>query len=247
MIEQDEGVAICLAVESGSRAWGFPSKDSDFDVRFIYVHRPEWYLSINLEMKRDVIERPIADDLDISGWDIRKALRLFRKSNPPLLEWLQCPLIYQESFSLARRMRELLPTFYSSNASYYHYLHMAQGNLRDYLRGPEVWQKKYFYVLRPLLAIHWIERKLGPVPIQFERLVEATAQDPALRRAIDELLKAKKSGKELDKGPRIEIISSFIETELDRLANLRPERASPAPAMQELDGLFRDVLDEVWK
>lgn len=86
-LERVEGVAVLLAVESGSRAWGFPSVDSDYDVRFIYIRRPEWYLSIDLENQRDVIERPLENEIDLSGWDVRKALKLFHKSNPPLLEW----------------------------------------------------------------------------------------------------------------------------------------------------------------
>ena len=90
-IEQAYDCEVLLAVESGSRAWGFQSRDSDYDVRFVYVHRPEWYLSVDLDLRRDVIEKPITDELDISGWDIRKTLRLFAKSNPPLLEWLGSP------------------------------------------------------------------------------------------------------------------------------------------------------------
>jgi predicted nucleotidyltransferase len=123
---------ILLAVESGSRAWGFPSKDSDFDVRFVYCRHPEFYLSIELTDQADVIERPIEDSIDLSGWDIRKALLLFRKSNPPLLEWLQCPIIYTEKSSFANELRKFLPDFYSSTASFFHYKHMAEGNFRDY-------------------------------------------------------------------------------------------------------------------
>jgi predicted nucleotidyltransferase len=193
-VEREEHVCILLAVESGSRAWGFPSADSDYDVRFIYAHHPNWYLSIDLEDRRDVIERPLKDMLDISGWDIRKALKLFRKSNPPLLEWLQCPIIYLENHSFAPRLRSLLPDFYSPQASYFHYLHMARGNFREYLQGESVWRKKYFYVLRPLLAIRWIEQGRGPVPIEFKRLVMATIDDVKLRRAIDELVDAKSKG-----------------------------------------------------
>jgi uncharacterized protein len=141
-IEDSERVRVCLAVASGSRAWGFPSADSDFDVRFIYVHHPEWYLSI--EAGRDVIARPLTSMVDLSGWDLRKALRLFRKSNPPLLEWLQCPLVYVERSALAARLRDLLPRFFSPESSFFHYLHMARGNFREYLRGEVVWRKKYF-------------------------------------------------------------------------------------------------------
>jgi predicted nucleotidyltransferase len=245
-IEHDEEVAICLAVESGSRAWGFPSADSDYDVRFLYVHRPEWYLSVDLEDRRDVIELPIDDALDINGWDVRKALRLFRKSNPPMLEWLQCPIVYRERFSLAARLRRLLPAFFSPKASFFHYLHMARGNLRDYLQGETVWLKKYFYVLRPLLAIGWIERDLGPVPIEFGRLVDAVVDDAALEAAIEDLVARKRAGKELGRGPRNELLSRFIEREIQRHETTAVDRTAPAPPVEELNALFRETLEEVW-
>ena len=245
-VESQEEVVILLAVESGSRAWGFPSTDSDYDVRFIYLHRPEWYLSVDLEERRDVIERPLRDNIDLSGWDIRKALKLFRKSNPPLLEWLQCPIVYCERHSLAARLRNLLPAFYSPRASFFHYLHMAQGNIREYLKGEVVWRKKYFYVLRPLLAMRWIDLGLGPVPIEFSKLVQATVSSPELRKAIGDLVSAKVSGAELDRGPRIGAISEFIQNEMVRLEQSATDRPSPAPAVEQLNELFRGALNEVW-
>jgi predicted nucleotidyltransferase len=245
-IEKDEDVVALLAVESGSRAWGFPSIDSDYDVRFIYVHRPEWYLSVDLEARRDVIERPIRNDIDLSGWDVRKALQLFRKSNPPLLEWLQCPIVYQERFSFAAKLRALVPVFYSPKATFFHYLHMAKGNVREYLRGDTVWRKKYFYVLRPLLAMRWIEQGLGPVPIEFGRLLEATVSAPELRRDIDELLELKKRGAELDEGPRISAISEFIEREMPRLEQAAGNQPKCKVAAEDLNALFRNTLEEVW-
>ncbi|MFQ5638626.1 MAG: DNA polymerase beta superfamily protein [bacterium] len=245
-IEVEEDVAICLAVESGSRAWGFPSADSDYDVRFIYVRRPEWYLTIDLENKSDVIEIPIDDRLDIQGWDVRKALKLFRKSNPPLLEWLQCFIIYVETSSLAARLRKLLLEFYSPMASIFHYLHMACGNHRSYLRGAQVWQKKYFYVLRPLLAILWIEQGMGPVPIEFDRLLEETISDVELKHEIENLLQAKKAGNELDRGPRIEAISRFIENELQRHENDKHIKSKASPPIEHLNAIFRQTLEEVW-
>ncbi len=245
-IEQAEEAVVLLAVESGSRAWGFPSADSDYDVRFVYARQPDWYLSIEIEKRPDVIERLLQGNLDLSGWDIRKALKLFGKSNPPLLEWLQCPFVYRERFSFAARLRALLPAFYSPGASFHHYLHMAQGNIREYLKGDVVWRKKYFYVLRPLLAMRWIEQGLGPVPIEFSKLVEATLPDPALRNAIGNLVAAKQAGVELDRGPRIPAISDFIEGEMARLEHTGFERASSAPPSEALNELFRATLDEVW-
>ena len=98
-IESENKIKIVYACESGSRAWGFPSANSDFDVRFIYIRPVEWYLSI--DEKRDVIEHPINEQLDINGWDLKKALQLLRKTNPPLLEWLGSPIIYIEKYSVA--------------------------------------------------------------------------------------------------------------------------------------------------
>jgi hypothetical protein len=174
-LEQEEGVRILYACESGSRAWGFPSTDSDYDVRFIYLQPQDWYLSIDLEKKRDVIERPINDQIDLNGWDLRKALWLYRKSNPPLLEWLGSPIIYLEKYSTASQLRTLAPEYYSPKACMYHYLHMARGNYREYLKGERVWIKKYFYILRPLLAINWLEKEMGIVPTEFRKLVNQGA------------------------------------------------------------------------
>jgi uncharacterized protein len=245
-LERSNNIAILFAVESGSRAWGFPSADSDYDVRFVYLHRPEWYLSIDIEKRSDVIEPPIRDLLDLSGWDIRKALGLFYKSNPPLLEWLQCSIIYREQFSFANNLRALLADFYSPKASFFHYLHMARGNIREYLQGDTVWQKKYFYVLRPLLAMLWIEQGLGPVPIEFNRLLDAVVADSDLRHAINLLIEAKKSGAELDRGPKIPVIGSFIEKEMDRLQSTSAQNKISAPSLDRLNQLFRDTLTEVW-
>jgi len=241
-----EDVAILLAVESGSRAWGFESMDSDYDVRFIYVRRPEAYLSIDLELQRDVIERPIADAIDLSGWDIRKALKLFQKSNPPLLEWLQSPLVYVKQFSFADELRGLLPTFYSPRNCFHHYFHMARGNIREYLRGDIVWRKKYFYVLRPLLGLRWIELDLGPVPMEFSKLVEKTVTDAELRQAIDTLVSAKRAAAELDRGPRIAVISDFIEREMPRFENITANLPKQEASTAALNELFRNTLEEAW-
>ena len=141
-IERREECRILLAVESGSRAWGFASPDSDYDVRFIYVRPEKVYL--RLDRTRDVIEVPINDELDINGWDIDKTLRLLHKSNPTVFEWFSSPIIYQSS-AFADQFRPIMQKYFSSKAGLWHYLHMAEGNYRDYLRGKMVRAKKYFY------------------------------------------------------------------------------------------------------
>jgi uncharacterized protein len=242
-IEAEENVTIFYACESGSRAWGFPSADSDYDIRFLYAHPTEWYLSV--DENRDVIERPLTpENFDIGGWDIRKALRLFRKSNPPLLEWLGSPIVYKEQTDIAARMRKLAESYYSPLACIHHYLHMAQGNFREYLKGERVRTKKYFYVLRPILAIQWLEKGYGVTPTAFGALVERMVTEPALLDAIQTLIEQKRQGAELDEGPRIPVISEFIENELARLE--QGISAPPNhPPVSELDVLFRYALKAV--
>jgi predicted nucleotidyltransferase len=154
-VETEQNVRVLYACESGSRAWGFASRDSDYDVRFLYVHPRDWYLSV--DDRRDVVERPLTDELDVSGWELRKALRLLRKSNPPLLEWLQSPVVYRHDPAFTLRFSTLASSFYSPRRCFVHYLHMAFGNWRSYLAGrEEVSLKKYLYVFRPVLACRWI-------------------------------------------------------------------------------------------
>jgi predicted nucleotidyltransferase len=243
-IEEEHNVTIFYACESGSRAWGFPSTDSDYDVRFLYLRPRDWYLSIDVEEKRDVIERPISDTLDINGWDLRKALKLLRKSNPPLLEWLNSPIVYRQTLAITDKIKKLVPEYYSPIACVHHYLHMAQGNFREYLRGETVWVKKYFYVLRPLLAIRWIEQESDVVPMEFGVLVERCVNSLKLKEEIEILLERKKRGHELDRGPRIKVISDFIESELDRLEAMMIE-AKPKANTEQLNELFRMALKEV--
>jgi uncharacterized protein len=246
VIEQEEQIHILLAVESGSRAWGFPSQDSDYDVRFIYLHPLDWYLSFRLESKPDTIERPIVDEFDCSGWDIRKTLKLFLKSNPPLLEWLDSDLIYLDRCGFAAKMRLLRSAFFSPHACAYHYLHMAQGNYRTYLQGSDVWLKKYFYVLRPLLAVRWIEQQRGPVPISFHRLLDTINDHADLVVEIHQLLVRKMAGDELAKGKAIPVIQAFIDQELDRLDNWQPDVVRTRIDVDQLDVVFLEMLQLAW-
>jgi len=244
--EQEHDVRILLAVESGSRAWGFASPNSDYDARFIYVHRPEWYLSVGLEEQRDVIEYPIVDDLDVNGWDLRKALRLYWKSNPGFVEWIQSPLVYLRRGRFLDGALGLLNDVYSIESGIYHYRSMAKTNYRGYLQGDLVPLKKYFYVLRPLLSVRWLERKGTPAPIEFARLLE-TIDEPALLAAIDALLARKRVSPELGLSPQVPAIQDFIVRELARLENSVPARFERRQVEPDLSALFRAVLREAWE
>jgi predicted nucleotidyltransferase len=244
-IERQENVCIFYACESGSRAWGFPSADSDYDVRFIYIRQRDWYLSI--EDQRDVIERPLLRDIDLSGWEIRKALRLFRKSNPPLLEWLCSPIVYQQKISVADKFRDLTPHFYSPSNCFNHYLHMGEGIFRENLTGETIKSKRYFYVLRPLLVCRWIQRGLGTVPMEFETLVNKLISSEMLKQEIFHLIERKRGGQEMDAEKKIPIISDFIESEFADLKRQTTLPSSSPICDDQLNELFRAALVEVWK
>ena len=239
-IESEYGVRVLYACESGSRAWGFESNDSDYDVRFLYAHPRDWYLSV-LE-RRDVIELAPDGVLDINGWDLRKALRLLRKSNPALLEWLQSPIVYREDAQALDALRSLAARCYAPNTCLQHYLHMAKGNYREYLHGDQVWLKKYLYVLRPVLACRWIEAGRGQVPMELALLVAACVESPALRAAVDMLLAQKRAGAELDRGPPVAVTSEFLQSEIVRLEALPPPAHAERPDDEELDEVFRRLV-----
>lgn len=241
--ERQEGVRILMAIESGSRAWGFASPNSDYDVRFIYTREKDWYVAVDFEEKRDVIEYAITDEIDLNGWDVRKALRLFWKSNPTFVEWIQSPITYINSGVFREAAIELLPQLYSVEKGIHHYHSMAKTNYRGYLRSELVPLKKYFYVLRPLLSIKWLETRQCPAPIEFQRIVELI-DDKKLLKAIEKLLEKKKTNKEMELSPAIPILNNFIESELNRLELFQPVKSERTAEMMQLNALFHKVLNE---
>lgn len=208
-IESSHGVDILLAVESGSRAWGFESQDSDYDVRFVYIRPIAWYLSI-LD-RRDVIEPKCEFPLDFNGWDLKKALYQIYKGNPAFFEWLHSPTHYIISDE-TEELRKLANKYFNPRTAIYHYLHMAQGNYRTYLRGDIVKWKKYLYVIRPLLACMWIESHHSMPPVLFDEILKGHSDIPLV--FIEELLEKKKGGKEADSGPKVERLNFWIEERL---------------------------------
>jgi predicted nucleotidyltransferase len=239
-IEQTHSVVILFAVESGSRAWGFQSDNSDYDIRFVYKHNLDWYLSIS--KKRDVIEYPIEGILDFSGWDIQKALLLFSKSNPPLLEWLRSPILYLEQGKFRSDLRDLEKQYFSIKSCILHYLHMADGNYRDYLKSEIVKTKKYFYVLRPLLACEWIQEHETPPPMEFEILVNEVIDDNSVKDQIINLLSRKRSNEEFAEGPSIPVLNKFIEERLCFYEDYASALGKSAIDIEKLNQLFRKTI-----
>lgn len=243
-IQEREQVKILFACESGSRAWGFPSKDSDYDIRFIYIKKIEHYLSI--DETQDVIEENFENDFDLSGWDIKKTLKLFKKSNPQLIEWLYSPIVYLKDEIFYNDLLKLLDIYFSPKSCMYHYLSMAENNIRAYLNGEQVVRKKYFYALRPILACKWIENNYGPVPTEFQKMVDNLIEDKILKEKIENLIIEKMSGAEFSLGNKIPEISDFIEQEFNRLKNSNFYFTKKEYDSQHLNLLFRNTLQRVW-
>lgn len=243
-VAAQHGVRILYAAESGSRAWGFGSPDSDYDVRFIYAHEPKWYL--DLSDHRDVIERPLdAHLIDLAGWDVRKALGLLLKSNPALYEWFVSPIVYADDGAFAASARPLFERHVSARAVAAHYWSIARGQWQREIAGREqVKLKKYFYVIRPLLSLQAVIGRGVPPPMDIDHLLASADLPREVRRTVDELLAVKRGTPEIGLGVRLETIDRWATDLLDRLA---PEKLSlsDTPAgdgKAQAATLFRDTI-----
>ena len=222
-LEHQHDVTVLFACESGSRGWGFASPDSDYDVRFVYVHKLPWYLSV--ERQRDVIEVPISDELDVSGWELRKALQLMRASNPVLLEWLRSPIVYREEAQWVDRLRNMSAMYFSPVRAYHHYLSMARNTVRNHLNGETVRYKKYFYALRPLLCARWVREHGTVLPMRFAELATALLTDEALLDELNALLAKKMRAGESATSAPWKGLHAFIEQELADALTFAPAHA----------------------
>ena len=210
-IEEKEHVRVLHVVESGSRAWGFASPDSDYDVRFIYVRDRNFYLS--LKDNKDFIDWELNEVLDINGWDLKKALQHFHKSNATLFEWSNSPVVYYTTDEWKQLYEGVASKYFACKASMYHYYGTANKNYYEYLTEDMVKYKKYFYVLRPILACKWIEEKKCPPPVLFHELFNSVLEND-MKAAVEELLAKKVKMSESDKAPKIETINQYIEEKL---------------------------------
>jgi uncharacterized protein len=213
-VEVDEGVRILFAVESGSRAWGFPSPDSDYDVRFVYVRPTADYL--RLEPMRDVIERPLDGLWDISGWDLKKALLLFRRGNAVVVEWLRSPLVYRQVPAAGDELRSLADRHCAPEDAIRHYFGLLRGAWqRDFADRPTVRLKKYFYVLRSAAALAWVRRHGSSPPMALPDLLEGGVLPTQLGPAVADMLAAKARTNELGEGTRHAELDHYIVDQLE--------------------------------
>ena len=238
-LEQSENIKICYACESGSRAWGFPSPDSDFDVRFIYTRPLNQYLSIT-EMP-DTVGLPVNEILDIGGWDLKKSLKLFNKSNAPLYEWLQSPIIYYQSETFLNELQQLMPQYFSLRAGGNHYLSMAYNTLRDDLQKEEVKLKRYFYALRPALACLWIIKKQTLPPMEFEKLRELIT-NKEIQKGIEELMRIKVIADEKAMIAPVPLLNDWLADILNYCSEQVPLLPVLIQNPDALDQLFRKYI-----
>ncbi len=242
-IEAEEGVRMLMAVESGSRAWGFPSPDSDYDIRFIYVRPRDWYLS--LSPGRDVIERPIVDEIDLNGWDIRKAFGLLLKSNAVVSEWIESPIRYRPDDPFVARFAALADAMLDARALAHHYARLGRTAADRWLDdGGDVPVKKYFYALRPALAIRVL--RLHPdrrPPMNLQALVALADLTDEAGAAINDLVAAKARTNERSNGTRVPLLDALIADELGRAAELAVRTPSPQWAARAND-LFLELVNQ---
>ena len=238
-IEEKENIKILHCVESGSRAWGVASPDSDYDVRFIYVRPKEFYL--RLDKTRDVIEWQLDDTLDINGWDIHKALTLLHKSNPTLFEWNSSPIVYKTTDEW-KKIATAINRYFVAKSGLYHYLSTAKRNYKEFLLGDTVKYKKYFYVLRPILACKWILAEGTPPPMEFHILMEKYL-DEELKTDVEKLLDLKMNSPEIAIGKRFDRVNEYIDNaiaELDAIVSTLP--SDKIESWDELNNMFLEVL-----
>lgn len=243
-IETTHDVRILFAIESGSRAWGFPSPDSDYDVRFIYARPTDWYLS--LTPGRDVIELPIEGDLDINGWDIKKALGLLLKPNPVMLEWLSSPIRYLWDEGVCEKLTAFSEKVTHGPACLNHYLHLGERQWDVYVKGKErVNLKKYFYIVRPAMAVRWMRMYPDIIPpMNFQKLLKGIDLNIELINALENLLHAKSKSKEIGEAPRVDIIDEFIISEFDWAREAVKSIAGSRTDLKDAANvLFREIVN----
>jgi predicted nucleotidyltransferase len=238
-IELAYGVKILFAVESGSRAWGMHSEDSDYDVRFVYTRPLAWYVSIH--ERRDVIEPPCEHPYDINGWDLKKALYQLKRGNPAFFEWLHAPQYLTRDSYMADLM-QMAKIYFNSKTAIYHYMHMASGNFRQYIINKEQpLIKKYLYVIRPLLCCEHIA-KHNEQPHSDMRALMSEHVPHDVYPAIKALVDRKRAGDELGKAEPIAELNQYISGRLEHFKQFSHTTAKGIESHDMLDEyLFRVV------
>lgn len=234
-IECERSVRILYACESGSRAWGFASPDSDYDIRFLYARDENTYLSV--VYPPDTIEVPIHDDLDPGGWDVRKALGLLGKSNGALLEWLHSPIVYRAEEGFLDRWRQAACEVFSAKNAVDHYRGLAKQMTRGKLQTEAVRAKDYLYALRAVLAAEWIFAGRGIPPVPFAELLPVAPEE--IRALVPGLLEHKARTNEAERMARIPALDAFLTDRLEENTGRAGTLSSGPEDRSVLDRVFR--------
>jgi predicted nucleotidyltransferase len=200
-----KNIRILYACETGSRAWGFPSPDSDYDVRFIYMHERDWYLSLG--QRKDTIEF-MDGELDITGWDLKKCLTLLKKSNTPLIERFQSPIGYYAVEGFKNEFKELIESYYSPTAVFFHHYSLAKKFWGDIKDANEFKLKSWFYLVRSLLSCNWIMQDRSVLPMHMEGLMQYVSDD--IRNKLRALIELKKGVGEKYLHQKDEMLNEWI-------------------------------------
>lgn len=234
-VEEEHGVSVVWAIESGSRAWGFPSPDSDYDCRFLYTRPVADYLG--LRSRRDVIETPLDKVFDVNGWDVRKAFGLMVRGNATVGEWLRSPIVYRGDAALRDELLALAADVVDRDALRKHYLHVARNNLA--LLASSGVAKKFFYALRPAVTLRWmrVREDAALPPMDLPTLVAGAAVPDGVRAAVDELIGRKARTREMGALAVPDVLLAFVEAELRHTEAALPESRSPGPD---------DARDRAW-
>jgi predicted nucleotidyltransferase len=237
-LEKKLDIKILYACETGSRAWGFPSPDSDYDVRFIYMHKKYWYLS--LAEKKDSVEVALAGDLDITGWDLKKCLVLLKKSNAPLIERFQSPMEYFAEPRFKDDFKKLIESYYSPTAVFFHHHSLAKKFWEDIKDSKEIKLKSYFYLVRSLLSCNWIVKDISILPMDIEGLMQLTSETN--RTLLRELITLKATVGEKYLHPKTEALHNLAEELLTFIEASKDNLGVNDNSYAQLDKFFLKTL-----
>lgn len=243
-IAEERHIRLLYACETGSRGWGFASPDSDWDVRFVFAHPKDAYLSVN--EPQDTITLMLedqGDELDFNGWDLRKTLHHLRKSNATPFEWLQSPFVYLEEPGFREELWALSGQYFAPRSTVHHYLGICHNAIKTGIADGHIKIKKYFYILRPLLAAMWAADHRSVPPMEFGKLLPQIENRTLLMAAISHLLAEKEVAAEGKLIPLVPVIQEFIATEMERCRAVASELEGMQPDVAPLNSFFRKNLN----
>lgn len=242
--EKSQNVKIPLAIESGSRGWGFASPDSDYDCRFIYVHEKDWYVRVT--EKKDFIEYAADEVFDINGWDLKKVIQHIIKSNAVIYEWLSSNEIYIKNKLVAEELDNLAKHFFNPVSACYHYLSIAKNKFNEVIYYPDAKLKNYFYIMRPLANLDYIQKYKKMPYMEYEKTLSEIEIDQNILNEIKETTNIKKVSNESYKVQQNKILLDYFSNEIEKhteiLKNMKFEKNKD---YSEVDNTFRKIIELV--